>query len=293
MNVVVSGVPFWTDTRAAWTAIDEGRPDVRTVYGGPTDTDAQKQIDEIEALISQKVSGIVVAPADSAALVPVIDRAVTQGIPVVTYLVDAPKSKRIAYIASELEDASLKVGKQVLQQTGGRSKAIIVYAEAGNEEQEARRRGFEMLTKQFPNLEIVGVIADKYSESVGAEQIRPLLTKHPDIQYIFGCNSRSAVGAVSALRELGFERGKVTVTGWDTDQDVLSLIAEGWVKASVAQNSTFMTQLSFSILEAQSGGWLYPKNRRFEENGVRPLPEKIIVPVQLVTQDNVRGYSPR
>jgi ABC-type sugar transport system substrate-binding protein len=293
MNVVVSSVPFWTDTRAAWTAIDEGRADIKTVFGGPTDTNGQRQIEEIEALIAQKVNGIVIAPADSAALVPAIDRAVAQGIPVVTYLVDAPKSKRTAYVASELEDASLKVGKQVLQQGNRRSKVIIVYAEAGNEEQETRRRGFEMLVKQNPNMEIVGVVADKYSESAGAEQLRPLLTKYPDVQYIFGCNSRSAVGAVSALKELGFEKGKVTVTGWDTDADVLNLISEGWVKASAAQNSSFMTQLCFSILKAQSGGWLYPKNRRFEENGVKPLPEKIIVPVQIVTQENVRGYAQR
>lgn len=44
MNVVVSGVPFWRDTRSTWQAIDQARPDVVTTYGGPLETDAQEQI---------------------------------------------------------------------------------------------------------------------------------------------------------------------------------------------------------------------------------------------------------
>lgn len=291
MNVLVSGVPFWNDTRATWSAIGEGL-NVKTVYGGPLDTDGQKQIDQIESLITQKVDGIVVYPTDSAALVPEINRAVDKGIPVITYLNDAPNSKRLAYVTSELEDASLKVGKYAMGEATGPAKAIIMYAEPGNEEQEARRRGFEMLAKQNPNLKIVEIVVDKFDESIGTEHLRPLLAKHPDLKYIFGCNSRSAVAATSALKELKFKPGQVTVTGWDADQDVLNLISQGWVKATVYQNSAFMTQVAFNILEARAGGWMYPKNRQFQENGVKSVPDKIVIPVQLVTGSNVSGYLP-
>src|ERR1044071_6200325 len=75
MNVLVSGVPFFNDTQATWRAMGKGL-NVKTVYGGPLDTDAQKQIAQIESLIAQKVDGLVVAPTDSAALAPVINKAV-------------------------------------------------------------------------------------------------------------------------------------------------------------------------------------------------------------------------
>ncbi len=292
MNVLVSTVPFFDDTRATWAATGKYN-NVNTLYGGPVDTDAQKQIQEIDALLSKGIDGLVVAPCDSAALAPIINKAVDKGVMVVTYLNDVPSSKRTTYVTSEWEDASLKVGRYAIQQTNSPAKAIIVYAEPSNLEQQGRRRGFEMLTNEFPNLQIVAVVSDKFDAAVATEQIRPLLAKYPDVGYVFGCGSRSAVGAVSALKEMNFKPGQVIVTGWDYDEDELKLIEQGWVKATAAQNTSWMTQIVFNILEANSAGYLYPINHPFKENSVRALPEKIVVPVELVTASNVRGYYPR
>jgi ribose transport system substrate-binding protein len=292
LTVLVSGVPFWNDTKATWAAVGKGEH-VVTSYGGPTDTDGAKQIQEIDALIAKKVDGIVVYPTDSMALVPEINKAVDAGIPVVTYLNDAPGSKRLTYVTSELEDASLKVGNEAVVDAKMPEEAIIMYSEPGNQEQEARKHGFELLVAKHPNLKIVAVVVDKFDETIGAQSLAPLLAKYPNVKYVFGCNSRSAVGAVTALKQAQIPAGKVTVTAWDADADILDLISKGWIKASVYQNSAYMTQLAFNILEAQVGGWMYPGNRRFEENSIRAVPEKIVVPVQLITQANVRGYYPR
>lgn len=293
MNVVVSGVPFWADTRSTWTKLQENREGVSTVFGGPLDTDVQKQVEEIDALESVGVDGFVIAPANSSSLTPTIDRLVDKGVPVVTYLVDAPESKRLVYIASELEAASAKVAEySVTPGDSSSAKALILFAEAGNAEQEARRRGFEQFAETI-GIEVVDVLEDKYDEVLGAELVRAALAKYPDLNYIFGCNSRSAVGTVSALREMGYVAGDVVVTGWDTDRDVLDLINGGWVKASAAQHSSFMTNLAFSILDGISRGSLYPPNRQFQENGVSPVPERIVVPVQLVTKTNVAAFYPR
>lgn len=292
MNVVVSGVPFWRDTRSTWQAIDQARPDVVTTYGGPLETDAQEQIQQIEAAIAGNVDGIIIAPADSAALAPVINRAVARNIPVVTLLVDSPTSNRMAYVTSELETASIRVGNSVLGNDPVIGKAIIVYAQAGNEEQEARRRGFEQLAREHPGLQIVGVVQDNYDENRGAEQIRAMLARHPDIRYIFGANSRSAVGAVSALRERRIPPGRVLVTGWDTDQDVLDLIRQGWVAATVAQQSTYMTQVAFNLIDAAHRNYLYPRERNFQSARIRPVPEQITVPVTIVNRANVAGFYP-
>jgi ABC-type sugar transport system substrate-binding protein len=85
----------------------------------------------------------------------------------------------------------------------------------------------------------------------------------------------------------------VRVSGWDTDQDVLDLIKDGWVQGSVAQQSTFMTEMMFGILEANRLGYLYPTQRLYKEHGVRPLPDSILVPINLVTPQNVAGFYPK
>jgi len=289
---VASGAPFWLDIRAAWSTAGAASADVRTIFEGPSDTDAQKQIDETEALLAKGIDGLIISPADSAALIPTISKAVDRGIPVITYFIDAPGSKRLAYVASELESSSIRMGEFLTAKAGHAGKVIIVYARAGNSEQEARRRGFEELIKRYPALQLVGVVEDDYDERKGAEQIKPLLIKHPDVKFIFGAHSRAAVGAVSALRELGYKAGQVSVSGSDTDQDVLDLIKEGWVQGSVAQQTTYMTAMMFGILEANRLGYLYPKERSFKENGIRPLPENIIVPIILITSENISGFYP-
>jgi ribose transport system substrate-binding protein len=289
---VATSAPFWLDIRAAWSTAGEQSPDVRTIFAGPTDTDAQKQIDDVEALLAKGINGLIISPADSAALNPSINKAVDRGIPVIAYFLDAPGSGRLTYVASELESSSIRMGEFLFAKAGYSGKAIIIYSHAGNTEQEARRHGFEELIKRNPGVQLVGVVQDDYDENKGAEQIKPLLIKYPDVKFIFGAHSRAAVGAVSALKELGYKPGQVNVSGSDTDQDVLDLIKEGWVQGSVAQQTTFMTEMMFGILEASRLGYLYPKGRAYKENGIRPLPENIVVPVALITSDNVSGFYP-
>jgi ribose transport system substrate-binding protein len=292
MSLYVVGLPFWNDTKATWDAIGR-QPGVKTIYSGPVDGDPQKQIQDIDTMIARKVDGIVVSASDSAALVLEINKAVDSGIPVVTYLNDAPNSKRMTNITSELEASSLKVGGAALENNTEPATAIISCADAGNQEQTARRHGFEMLAQQNPQLKIVGVVEDKFDDATGAQRIKPLLAKYRKLNYIFGCNSRSAVGAVSALKETGAKPGQVVVTGWDEDADELNLIEQGWVKYSVAQNSALMTQIAFAILQASAQGTLYPSNRQFQQYGISPVPDRIMIPVSLISSANVKGYYPK
>ena len=62
---VASGAPFWLDIRAAWSTAGAASADVRTIFEGPSDTDAQKQIDETEALLAKGIDGLIISPAPS------------------------------------------------------------------------------------------------------------------------------------------------------------------------------------------------------------------------------------
>lgn len=293
MNVVVSGVPFWADAKETWSKINDVVPNIKTVYGGPLNTDANRQIEEIELLISQKVEGIVIAPCDSKALVPVINKAVDAGIPVVTAFADAPESKRLCYIGLSQKDCGRQVAQSILhnfpQLKNPKTRVVISLAGIGIEDQQQRAEGFMEVIKEN-HLQLVQLVEDQYDESKGADALSAILARDSDVKIIFGCDSRSAIGAVTALRQSGRTPGSVLVTGWDNDHDVLMMIKEGWVYATAAQYSSLMTQLSFSVLESYNGKYLYPKSLRLEENGIRPMPECIYIPISLVTSKNVDAY---
>jgi ribose transport system substrate-binding protein len=284
MNVVVSGVPFWIETKATWAKLGNSWPKSKMTFGGPLNTDPQRQIEEIDALIAQKVDGIVIAPADSKSLAASIDRAVEAGIPVVTYLVDSPESKRLTYIASDQEADGSRIADFVAKRLGGKGSIVISYAQAGNAEQEGRLGGFRRAIANYPSIKILQVVEDKYDETVGSESLKPILAQHGDLSAIVGLDSRAAAGAVIAIREAGIKPGQVLVTGWDYDNDLIKLIEAGWVQASVAQRSEFMTLLAFSVIrDANLVG-------SGDKSGHRIIPTTITIPTDLVTKENCRDF---
>jgi ABC-type sugar transport system substrate-binding protein len=64
---------------------------------GPSPATAQAQISLMQDLQAQKVTGVVILPVDSSALVPAINNMVAAGIPVATTEIDAPDSNRLFY----------------------------------------------------------------------------------------------------------------------------------------------------------------------------------------------------
>src|SRR5512143_1246933 len=97
MCVFVSGVDYWFSVYE--TMKDAGRQlGVKTVYSGTPEYDVNKQLAVFEQIIAKKPKGIFLSPMNSDAFVDPINRAVAQGIAVVTFASDSPNSLRQAYI---------------------------------------------------------------------------------------------------------------------------------------------------------------------------------------------------
>ena len=69
--------------------------------GPDREGDREKQIQIVEDFIVKKVAGIVLAPTDSRALVPVVERASLAGIPVVIIDSDIETKKRVSFVATD------------------------------------------------------------------------------------------------------------------------------------------------------------------------------------------------
>lgn len=298
MNVAISSLPFWNEPKFTWETIGKTTPGVHTEFGGPDSSDPPKQIEQVEAFLSQNINGMVIFSTDPNALVTTIDRAVEKGVPVVTVFADVPKSKRLAYVGANQVDSAKAVARQAMQQFPDHmkpgSKALIVVGKIGAEDQDDRRKGFE--TEVGKALQLVKPVVDDYKPDRAAEVIRAALVRDPGIQFIFGCNSQSAIGAISALKELGKKPGDVIVTGWDSEPVVLDQIKVshggiGWVYATSVLYSSYMVQTAFSLLEADHFGYLYPQGA-VSATGARipAAPRTIEIPMRIVTAENIDEF---
>lgn len=202
--------------------------------------DIAKQQQLIEQMIGQKVAAIVVAPADSKALVSICQKAAAAGIVVVnidnrfdaavmkekklTVPFVGPDNRKGAKLAGDYLATKLKAGDKV---------AIIEGAPTAFNAQQ-RKAGFEDAIKQAGL-----VIADSQSANWETDQASRLaaamLTAHPDIKALLCANDSMALGAVAAVKAAG-KTGKILIVGFDNIGATQALIKSGSVLCTVDQH---------------------------------------------------------
>lgn len=240
--------------------------------------DVARQIDLVEQMIAEKVDAIVIAPADSRALVSVCKRAQDAGIVVVnidnrfdrwalgqkkmTLPFVGPDNRKGARLAGEFLAKDLRAGDQV---------AIIEGApNAYNARQ--RKLGFRD-AMQAAGMRIV-TSQSAYWEMDRANQVAAaILTEHRDLKAILCANDSMALGVLAALRAAGLS-GKVRVVGFDNISAVQQSIRDGRVTATVDQHAGMLA--------------VYGIEYALEMLKKRGVPQDRETPVDLITLQTLR-----
>ncbi|MCC6265811.1 MAG: substrate-binding domain-containing protein [Bryobacterales bacterium] len=296
LNVVNSSIPAWLFANDVLKKMSSVTPGLQTEFGGPTGGEVDKQIEQIDALVARHVNGIILCPADPKALAPTVNRALSSGVPIVTIFGDVAGSARLTSITAAERLSAFALVEKVVQDKGwaqGPEKSIQIMAiitKPGLTFAEERLAGVRDAVAKYRTLNLVRVVSNEWSDKKGAEQVAATLQANPRLRAVFGLDSRAAVGAVTALREAGKAKGSLVLTGWDTDEDLLKSVAEGWVHCTSAPNMTYMTQLGISILEAWNLGYLYPESLKVKEFNLPPLPDHIDVAQTLIDTKNVNAF---
>jgi ribose transport system substrate-binding protein len=117
----------------------------------------------------------------------------------------------------------------------------------------------------------------EFDRAKGLEVMESILQAHPNIKAVFCGNDAMAMGAYQALVSAG-KADSVKVFGFDGADDVVKSIAEGKIIATGMQFPKLMARKSAEFADE------YIK-------GKRDFPQKLPVPVELVTKDNVGKYG--
>lgn len=263
---------------------------VRTEYVGPSEYDMQAMITAFEQTMGRKdLKGIVVVGFEPV-LVPIIDKAMAQGIPVVTVDADLPTSRRIAFVGTGNYRAGQEGGRRLAALIGERG-AVAIMTKAGQSNLEERVRGYRDALAAYPNIRIVQVV-DTQSDSVIAAQVATAaLRKNPDLAGIACVEAAGGIGAATAVKEAGLA-GKVKIVAMDRGNDVLDLIGQGVISATVVQRTALMpfyaTQILYNLANHE-----VPITTDNRAAGVSAAPSVIDTGVILVDRNNYRFFVRR
>lgn len=234
--------------------------------GMNSETDIDTQINAMENFIAQKVSFIVLAPADSVGLVPSVKKAIDAGIPVVNFDVTLDK-KAIAdnglpedflFVGPDNAQGAEMVGDFLAEKLGDGAKVFIIEGNPGADNAKQRKEGF-MKSVEKHKLNVLASNTAHWETEEANTLMTNLLTKFPDVQGVMCANDSMAVGVVKAIEAAGLS-GKIQVVGFDNIGACQELIKEGKMLATIDQFGPEMAanaiKVGFRIVGGEKlSGW--------------------------------------
>lgn len=219
---------------------------VETDYIGPAEYDIRAMITAFEETLARKnLKGIVVVGFEPA-LVPIINKAVDSRIPVVTVDADLPQSKRVAFVGTGNYRAGYEGGVKLASLIGYTGKVALM-TKVGQSNLEERIRGYKAALSRYNAIDIVQIVDTQSDAIVAAQVATAVLRKHPDLAGLGCVEASGGVGAATAIREANLI-GQVKIVAMDRGNDVLDLIGEGTISATVIQQTALMPFYAVQIL---------------------------------------------
>ncbi len=272
---------FWKSINAgAFKARDELAAQgvkVDVIWKGPLrEDDRDQQIQTVENFTSRRVSGIVLAPLDSRALVRPVANAVRAKVPVVIIDSDLAADQYVSFVATDNYKGGCLAAEELGRRLGGKGNVIVLRYAVGSASTEAREKGFlDTLKQKFAGLKLIS--ADQYAgptRETSYQASQNLLNRFGrDVDGVFCPNENSAVGMVKALRDIGRAGGKVTMIGFDAGTQLVADLKAGDVQALVVQNPVLMGYQGVKTMVAHLQG--------------KPVEKRIDTGVVLVTRENM------
>ncbi|MCQ2030497.1 sugar ABC transporter substrate-binding protein [Stutzerimonas zhaodongensis] len=243
-------------------AYQKENPDQFTLIanGIKDETDTSAQIRIIEQMIVAKVDALVIAPADSKALVSVIKKASDAGIKVVNIDnrldPDVVKSKGldVPFVGPDNRKGARLVGEYLAENKlkAGDEVGIIEGVSTTTNAQQ-RTAGFKD-AMEAAGMKIVGVQSGNWEIDRGNAVASAMLNEHPNLKALLAGNDSMALGAVSAVRAAG-KQGQVQVVGYDNINAIKPMLKDGRVLATAdqfaAQQAVFGIEAALKLVKGE------------------------------------------
>lgn len=173
-------------------------------------------------------------------------------------------------------------GKFIADTLKGNGKILQIMGPAGSDWTKARLIGFNQAMKENPGLQVVGSADGGYLRDKGLSATQDLLTRHKDVNAIYGENEDMALGASQAVDQAGLKQ-------WDGNQGIVIIGADGLLSGMDAIRNGKLTA-SVDVNSVDNG--IQMIDTAFQSIVLGNYVPKINnITTHLVTKDNVETYA--
>ena len=249
------------------------------VKTGAQETSVDQQITIIEELIAEGVDAILIAPADSVQLIPVLKKAQDAGIVIINIdnKLDLQASERIGladvpFISVDNEQGAYLSAGYISQKVNTPTQAIILEGIVTAKNAQDRKNGAMRAFSENKNIQVVASETANWKIDEAYNLSARLFKDYPDVKLVFCANDMMAFGVIQYLQENG--KTDVKVAAYDALAEAMPMLKNGSLQATIDQQAAIQAytgvQYAIQALEGEK------------------LPPTTLLAVLLVTKENAK-----
>ncbi|MBR2571060.1 MAG: sugar ABC transporter substrate-binding protein [Clostridia bacterium] len=214
---------------------------VKVTENSPLETqDADQQYNAVLDAIEKEVDAIIIAPVDSAGIVPAIEKAVEAGIPVFTTNTRAFVNNEddiVTFVGVGNEQGGYDIAKYMFSQfpEGEPINLIIVDGNRTGQTTLDRIAGIERAIAEDDRVTLLDCQEAKFSRAQAQEIMENFLVKYDDIDLVIALNDEMAIGAYNAIVAAN-RVDEMLISGFDGTPEGLQAVLDGQITASLNQD---------------------------------------------------------
>lgn len=207
--------------------------------GMKDERDFAAQVDAVENFVTQQFNVIVLAPADSKAMVTPVKKALEAGIKVINIDVALDEEAKrqagvdLAFFGPDNREGAKLAGLALAKELGKGGKVVILEGNPEADNAKERKKGFDDAVAEG-GLTLLDSKTAHWETEEANTLMTNFLTQYQDIQGVMAANDSMALGVVKALDAAG-KSGQIKVVGFDNIPAVQPLIKDGKMLATVDQ----------------------------------------------------------
>jgi inositol transport system substrate-binding protein len=236
---------------------------------------AERQVQQVESFIAQKVNAIILNPCEVEASSPAVSKALAGGIPIVNVnseTRDAPN----AFVGSRDEESARLAMEEIARRLGGRGQVAMMQGFLGQAAQIKRDQGAREVLGRYPGLKLLAEQTAEWDRAKALTLMENWIQAYgTNLHAVFAQNDEMGMGAVLALEHARM-KDRVVVVSVDAIADALQAVKDGRLDATVFQDARQQGSAAVEAAVKLARG--------------QPCEKQVFIPFHLVTKANVERF---
>lgn len=268
--------PFFSNSEQA--CADAGKKYSFKVEVLGSDSDAVKQVAQVEDFITKGVDMLLLCPVVQGALVSVVNKANKAGIPVMILNRRLGEgADTICYVGADDYQGGQLQAEIIAEAIGEQGNIVLLQGTLGSSPQVCRQKGMEdSISANYPDIKVVAKYPCDFDKAKAIAVVQDILVKYSkgEIDGIVTQSTEMAMGAAQVLEKR--DRTEIKIVAFDNPSYVKEAIAEGRLYGTVLQDPYLQAMIAMDAV------WLY-----LSGNGDYIPKPNYTTPLIKVTKNNV------